>query len=769
MSSTENEHADGFRQVEEQCRVLAERASWIVEALPRPRPGAVGTENKLRQACQYVDGILTELRDVVHRVRGLDADLVAVRATAAERDAAAASAAGKVEEAEKRIAAAEASVEKHAQLTSVLKAERAEVQTSKRELATMLEAARKETDALARKRSELDKSLTAAREMEKAAETVEKQKAQAEKDVTLLREDVARLEKVKENMQNGLIDDWQRLEAERRTLEKDVANYNKAASEYSRLKAEATKDLQDEKARVGRRDERIARLQMDVQTCQSSMLELKSKYDEEVKNVRERDLVIAEMKLNQERTVAQATLSQASVEVDNVHRQVSSEYRGLVQKFDELKISQDQLNRSHGQKLDEMKLSQDQKLDEMTVSQNQTLKTLQADMKNIEDVKAAMVSTTKNMAEGIAASNNLKTDLSPNVRAFKQTVEQIEVMRRQMQKMEEAHSARQRDEAARARKHMVELIHEIDLQTREQHQQELADLCRRHEAQLRELRKTTGEELTGVRQRHVEQLTELQKKREELADARQQHQAQLSELRKTREELAGVRQQHEAQLTGLHITTEEELADARQRYEAQQTELRRTRDELAGVRQRYEKDIEVAQKEAEESKVQVVELRRQLERARDPSVSPDRRRKKPRADDSRPNLQTPPSSAFRVDGAVGTDVAKWQSAVRADSEVWGSFEPRLIDPMGDLTYDMLLRQLHKAVRGESARSRFMAFVDSDATGWHCVERVADLGSESAVGPEPGKCTLRRHQKAGECLQMKRVGGRKIDFQVMRIR
>lgn len=86
-----------------------------------------------------------------------------------------------------------------------------------------------------------------------------------------------------------------------------------------------------------------------------------------------------------------------------------------------------------------------------------------------------------------------------------------------------------------------------------------------------------------------------------------------------------------------------------------------------------------------------------------------------------------------------------------------------MDQTGELNYEMLLHQLQKAVRDEAARSRFMAFVQSDVTGWHCVERVVDPGSESAVGLDSGKCTMKRHQRAGGCLRVQRIGGRKIDF------
>lgn len=466
----ENNKADGFQEIEEQSRELAQRALWVIEALPRPRNKDVETEGTLRRACQYVESLVTELRDIVRRVRGLEASLVTARATTAERDEAVASAAAAVADADMRVAAAEKlaagadeSIERYAELRSGLEADRARVQASMEQLASMLEAARKDSDVLAQKKSDMDKETRSLLEAKRAAEAVQWRKAEAEKDVR-------QLEKAKSGMHQGLLDEWDRLNDKRRILERDVGNYNEAAAEYSRLKTDTAKALLDEKARVGRRDETVARLQNDVRILKSENLEESSK-------VKERDRVIAEMKLNHERALAaelQARLAQAGAEVDATQKRAASEYQGLVQK-----------------------------LDEMRVSQYQTLGTFQEDTKGL---KEAMVSATQAMAERTAASNSLQTDLSPNVRAVKTTVEQIDILSRQLHTMDEAYAARQRDEAARARKHMVELIHEIDSQTRQQHENELEEMRQRHEAQVAELLTAQAEELARVRRQHGKDL-----------------------------------------------------------------------------------------------------------------------------------------------------------------------------------------------------------------------------------------------------------------------
>lgn len=645
----ENKQADGLYQIEEQCRELAQRASWVIEALPRPQKGGIEAEEALRKACQYVESLLAELRDIVHSVKALEASLLTERATAAERDEAAGGAAAKADDADKRIAAAErmesdaeASIQKYAELKSALEAERAEVQASMKQLASMLEAARKDTNALAQKRSDLDKSIVEERETKEAAALVEKRRAEAEKDVV-------RLQETKE----GLISEWDCLAAERQSLKSTVADYNDAVKGFNKLKADVTRELGEERARIGRRDETIARLHENVTQGRLSLSVLESKYHAEAGKVKDRDLTIAEMRLGQEETLAielQARMSQVSAGMGTAQEKAASEYEGLVQKLNEMKVSQEG-----------------------------TLGTLQEDTKYL---KEAMVLATQTMAEGTAASNTLKTYLSPNVKAVKGTVEQIGVMRTQLQVMEEACAARQRDEAARARRHMVKLIHEIDSQTRRQHLQELQDIRREHEAQL--------------------------------------------------------------------------------------TELCRNKDlELAGVRQQHEKDIGDAEKRARESQLVADELRQHMDRDRVAPVSPDRRHKRPRADGSQPQFQTPPSSTLRGEGVVATGTTRWQAALRSASDFWGSFEPRLVDHMGELNYGMLLSQLQKTVRDEASRSRFVTFARSDATGWHCVERVVDPGSESAIGPEEGRCTLKRHRKAGECLRMQRIGGNKIDFQYMK--
>lgn len=649
MYKMENKKTDGLHELEEQCRELAQRASWVIEALPRPLKGGIEAEEMLRKACQYVESLLTELRDIVHSVKALEVSLLTERATAAEKDEAAASAFAKVEDADKKIAAAskmesdaEASIHKYAELKSGLEAERAEVQSSMKQLASMLDAARRDTDALAKKNSDLDKSIEEARETKEAAASVEKRRAEAEKDVV-------RLQKTKD----GLIGEWDRLVAERQRLESDAENYNKKVKEYSKFKADVARELGEERARVGRRDETITRLHESVKQERLSLSVLESKYHEEAGKVKEKERVIAEMRLNQERAFAaelQARLSQASAGMDAAQERAASEYEGLLQKLNEMKISQEG-----------------------------TLGTLQEDTKYL---KEAMALATQTMAEGTAASKTLKTYLSPNVKAVKGTVEQIGVMRTQLQVMEEAYAARQRDEAARARKHMVELIHEIDSQTRHQHQQELADLRRDHEAQL--------------------------------------------------------------------------------------NDLCRTKDlELAGVRQQLEEDLDSTRREARESQLMADELRQQSEGAGPPPASPERRHKKPRPDESQPHIWTPPPSALKGEGPVGAEKAKWQAALQSATEFWCSFEPRLIDRAGEPNYRALLYQLNKAVRDEVARSRFMDFVHSDATGWHCVEAVVEHGVESPVRQQTGKCGLKRHKKAAECLRMQRAGGHRVDFQFVK--
>ncbi|ROV89452.1 hypothetical protein VMCG_10233 [Cytospora schulzeri] len=487
-------------QLAEGFSLLAERVNWIVQLLPHD----IGTEDdlrkvSLRKVLHLVEASVKELRDAVSRVQGMEAVLSEEQADIAKRNDAEDSATAKLAEAERQFALASDKMREYETLKIKLEDSQSQVKINMDAWISKLEALKQQESEIAQKEA----SASAAAIRLDARETAVRM---AEEKSKSLKTEVEELGKRKATLQKeggDIVDDlskfrqtWRRLQKQDKTLEEKIKTYNERTSALDEWQRKQEQELDDEKARVGRRNDTIRRLEATVQATgielrahEEASTSLRTEYEAAVEALDDKTIVVGDLELQVETESKRADelqrqLNEANGKIKALERALDEKeegkYEEMLQRVDSLKDSNSNTVKDLLRKIDGLKISNMETVDGLVTSNRDTVK---CSVDAMEQLKQAMVVATGALNNGTEAIGRFRGQWSPKVRQVESSAKQLGATTKDLQLLEQKWSAKLRDQKSLAEGRKADLIHAFSQELKEEHTAKLASLSKSHEVE----------------------------------------------------------------------------------------------------------------------------------------------------------------------------------------------------------------------------------------------------------------------------------------------